>query len=73
MSYYKSLITHKIQEDSDDSSQKSGVDPSFIEDGGENGSDQDLDASMEDLDDELGGDSDDTNEGNFEESEEEPS
>jgi len=66
----------KNDEDSEDSSQQSGGAASLMEDEGENESNQDLDASMEDLDEDLPGDSDDNvdmNEDETEELEEEPS
>jgi len=65
-----------LQEDSDASSQQTGVAQSLMEDEGENESNQDLDVSMEDLDDDIGGDSEDNdemNEGDTEDFEEEPS
>ncbi|KAF8236296.1 hypothetical protein L208DRAFT_1357797 [Tricholoma matsutake] len=64
-------------EDSDDSgSGRSGGAPSVAEDDGENDSAQDLDASMEDLDEDATADTDDVDEageGDMEEFEEEPS
>ncbi|CAA7271525.1 unnamed protein product [Cyclocybe aegerita] len=65
----------KNDEDSDDSSQASGAAPTIQEDDGENESTQDLDASMEDLDEEGAagsGDDEETDDEN-EEYEEEPS
>ncbi|KAJ3507273.1 hypothetical protein NLJ89_g6397 [Agrocybe chaxingu] len=78
-SYLRPSVTHInsdcVEEDSDDSSQASGAAPTIQEDDGENESTQDLDASMEDLDEEgmAGSGDDEEMDDENEEYEEEPS
>ncbi|KAG6820649.1 hypothetical protein H0H93_013848 [Arthromyces matolae] len=74
----RNLTQQEEKNDADEDSEgsesgRSGAAPSVVEDDGENDSAPDLDASMEDLDEEDSDDNDDMQEGDTEDFEEEPS